>query len=285
MSPSVWSLSSRRRHAAHRPSADADASADILSLLRDGDGADLDERVESLAFECLADGMADERVMSLLRVLGWRDDFTCFAVGGTPDTGIAASRQVIRDAVHDLGGARCVIGARGDWCVALVEMRGAVTPEVTCTAMSAAFSTQAPLCLGSVRSQVEGARQVVQGVLSALVAAAAVTPLPRPMRADDVLPERTLLGDEDAREELYSSVYLSLKGDNPDDPTLSTVTTFLKSGNSLETTAKELNVHPNTVRYRLKRAAETTGWDATDPREGYVLHTAIALGLMRDARG
>jgi sugar diacid utilization regulator len=27
--------------------------------------------------------------------------------------------------------------------------------------------------------------------------------------------------------------------------------------------AKELNVHPNTVRYRLKRAAETTGWDAT----------------------
>ena len=92
-----------------------------------------------------------------------------------------------------------------------------------------------------------------------------------------------LLGDEDARNELVNEVYRSLRGDNADDPTLTTVSTFLKSGNSLETTAKELNVHPNTVRYRLKRAAETTGWDATDPREGYVLQTAIALGLMKDA--
>ena len=37
-------------------------------------------------------------------------------------------------------------------------------------------------------------------------------------------------------------------------------------------------MHPNTVRYRLKRAADTTGWDATDPREAYVLRTAISLG-------
>ena len=57
---------------------------------------------------------------------------------------------------------------------------------------------------------------------------------------------------------------------------------FLRNGSSLENTAKELNVHPNTVRYRLKRAAETTGWDATDPRDAYVLTTALAIGRMRD---
>ena len=45
------------------------------------------------------------------------------------------------------------------------------------------------------------------------------------------------------------------------------MSTFLRNGGSLETTAKELSVHPNTVRYRLKRAAETTGWDAADARE------------------
>ena len=50
----------------------------------------------------------------------------------------------------------------------------------------------------------------------------------------------------------------------------------------MENTAKELNVHPNTVRYRLKRAAETTGWDATDPRDAYVLTTALAIGRMRE---
>ena len=196
---------------------------------------------------------------------------------------MADSGRVIRESVRDLGGSHCVIGMRGAWCVALVEMQSAVTPEVACTAMAEAFHDQAPLCLGPVCQQVEGARRSVQSVLSALAAAPALASLPRPMRADDVLPERALLGDADARDELVETVYRSLKGDNADDPTLATVSAFLKSGNSLETTAKELNVHPNTVRYRLKRAAESTGWDATDPRESYVLQTAIALGLMRDA--
>ena len=187
----------------------------MLTLLRGGEGDTLDARVESVAFECLADGLADDRVMSLLRVLGWRDDFTCFTLAGTPAKGISDSSRLIREAIRNLGGSNCIIGVRGTWCVALVEMQSAVTPEVACTAMT--------------------------------------------------------------------DVYRSLRGDNADDPTLATVSTFLKSCNSLETTAKELNVHPNTVRYRLKRAAETTGWDATDPREGYVLQTAIALGLMKDA--
>ena len=102
------------------------------------------------------------------------------------------------------------------------------------------------------------------------------------VRADELLPERALLGDDYAREELYQNVYRVLHGDNPDDPTFVTVSTFLRNGSSLENTAKDLNVHPNTVRYRLKRAAETTGWDATDPRDAYVLTTALAIGRMRD---
>ena len=57
-----------------------------------------------------------------------------------------------------------------------------------------------------------------------------------------------------------------------------TVSSFLESGRSLEITARMLNVHPNTVRYRLKRMADTTGWDATNPRDATVLTTAIALG-------
>lgn len=272
MSPSMWSKP-RRRHARN-------ADDDVLALLQSrGDG-----QLEALTFECLADGVADDRVMSLMRVLGWRDGFTCFTLAGTPENGFEATRDGVRTAVSDLGGDACLIGSRGPVCVALVAVRGAVTPEVTCTTVSPLFAGDAPLCLGPTRRDVEGASRAVVAVLTALAAAPAVDSLPRPMRADDVLPERALLGDRDALDELYDSVYLSLRGENADDPTLGTVTAFLRSGNSLETTAKELNVHPNTVRYRLKRAAETTGWDATDPREAYVLQTAIAVGLMRDAR-
>ena len=130
---------------------------------------------------------------------------------------------------------------------------------------------------------VEGACRTVQAVRSAIAAAPALPQVPRPMRADDVLPERALLGDQDAVDELVNTVYASLQTAGPDDPTLETVSTFLRNGGSLETTAKELSVHPNTVRYRLKRAAETTGWDAADAREAYVLRTAIALGRMHTA--
>lgn len=275
MTPSMWSKP-RRRHARN-------ADGDLLTLLQErGDG-----QIEAVVFECLVEGVTDDRVMSLLRALGWHDGFACFAIAGTPEHSFAATVEHVRGAVRDLGGEQCLCGQRGAVCVALIAVHGAVTPEVTCTAVSGAFNDDAPLCLGPVREGVEGASRAVCGVLSALSATPAIGPelgaLPRPMRTDDVLPERALLGDQDARDELYDSVYLSLKGQNADDPTLSTVAAFLRTGNSLEATAKELNVHPNTVRYRLKRAAETTGWDATNPRESYVLHTAIAIGLMRDA--
>ena len=136
--------------------------------------------------------------------------------------------------------------------------------------------------LSPVRSGVAGASHALRETLFSLQAAPALSTQSRPLRADELLPERALLGDDYAREELYRNVYRVLRGDNPDDPTYLTVSTFLRYGSSLENTAKELNVHPNTVRYRLKRAAETTGWDATDPRDAYVLTTALAIGRMRE---
>ena len=108
MTPSVWPLSQHRRSSEHRQGA----SDDMLALLRGGEGDTLDARVESVAFECLADGLADERVMSLLRVLGWRDDFTCFTVAGTPAKGIGDSSRLIREAIRNLGGSNCNNGER-----------------------------------------------------------------------------------------------------------------------------------------------------------------------------
>lgn len=54
--------------------------------------------------------------------------------------------------------------------------------------------------------------------LFSLQAAPSLSTQSRPLRADELLPERALLGDEVAREELYRNVYLVLHGDNEDDP-------------------------------------------------------------------
>jgi len=44
-------------------------------------------------------------------------------------------------------------------------------------------------------------------------------------------------------------------------------------------------VHPNTVRYRLKRISEVIGWDATGAREALILQCALIVGSIAEPEG
>ena len=55
---------------------------------------------------------------------------------------------------------------------------------------------------------------------------------------------------------------------------------YLEQGDSLEATARLLFVHPNTVRYRLRRVTELTGIVPGDGRGGFTLWTAVVLGRL-----
>ncbi|GMA31017.1 PucR family transcriptional regulator [Litorihabitans aurantiacus] len=66
-------------------------------------------------------------------------------------------------------------------------------------------------------------------------------------------------------------------------PLVETLAAYLESGRSLEAAARALFVHPNTVRYRLRRIAQVSGWDAADAREGFVLQVALVLGRLAGA--
>ncbi|MGZ4638264.1 MAG: helix-turn-helix domain-containing protein, partial [Actinomycetes bacterium] len=59
-----------------------------------------------------------------------------------------------------------------------------------------------------------------------------------------------------------------------------TVSAFLEQAASLEAAARLLFVHPNTVRYRLRRVGEITGYAPTDPRQAFALRLALALGRL-----
>jgi DNA-binding PucR family transcriptional regulator len=97
-----------------------------------------------------------------------------------------------------------------------------------------------------------------------------------------LLPERALDGDESARVELIADVYEPLLRGGA--ALLDTVMTYLEQGNSLEATARLLFVHPNTVRYRLRRVTEMTGINPGDGRGGYTLWTAVVLGRLAHKR-
>jgi DNA-binding PucR family transcriptional regulator len=59
-----------------------------------------------------------------------------------------------------------------------------------------------------------------------------------------------------------------------------TLDAYLDSGGAIEACARKLFVHPNTVRYRLKRITDFTGRDPTVPRDAYILRVATTLGRL-----
>ena len=63
---------------------------------------------------------------------------------------------------------------------------------------------------------------------------------------------------------------------------LHTLAVYVEGGGALEACARALYVHPNTVRYRLRRIGEITGHSPTDPRDSFVLRTALVASRLQD---
>jgi DNA-binding PucR family transcriptional regulator len=130
--------------------------------------------------------------------------------------------------------------------------------------------------LGPAVPALVDASQSARAALAGFAVARAWRHAPRPVEADDLLPERALAGDPLAKQTLVDKIFRPLQQHSAD--LVATLWSYLDNGRSLEATARELFVHPNTVRYRLKRVSEVIGWDATGPREALILQTALVLG-------
>ena len=59
-----------------------------------------------------------------------------------------------------------------------------------------------------------------------------------------------------------------------------TASTYLERTPSLEATARAMFIHPNTVRYRLRRIADVTGFSPTDARGAFTLRVGLVLGRL-----
>ena len=104
------------------------------------------------------------------------------------------------------------------------------------------------------------------------------TGAPRPVLARELLPERALIGDASAIAALHTDVMRPLAEAGP---TLTeTLDAYLDCGGAIEACARKLFVHPNTVRYRLRRIADFTGRDPAVPRDAYVLRVAATVGRL-----
>jgi DNA-binding PucR family transcriptional regulator len=135
-----------------------------------------------------------------------------------------------------------------------------------------------PVVTGPVVDGLAHAGESAAAALAGLRAAPAWPEAPRPVAADALLAERALDGDPLARAQLYDRVAVPLQSAGGE--VLETVRAVLNSGRNLEASARSIFVHPNTVRYRLKRATDLTGLSATDPRGSWTLQVALTLAQL-----
>jgi DNA-binding PucR family transcriptional regulator len=168
-----------------------------------------------------------------------------------------------------------MVGVHGERLV--LVFGGAADPGTIAGRLLSVFGP-GPVVIGPAAADLRDAARVTQAALSALRAVPAWPGAPRPVAADALLPERAVLGDSDAREELIETIYLPLLAAG--DVLLQTVTTFLDNGGALESTARSLFVHANTVRARLRRVTEICGEVPTDGRGAFVLRVAIVFGAL-----
>ena len=139
-----------------------------------------------------------------------------------------------------------------------------------------------PVVAGPASTDLAAAGGAVAEALAGLAAAPGHPDAPRPVHAADLLPERALCGDPAARRRLTDDVLAPLHDAGGE--LLRTLSAYLEGGGSLEGCARALYVHPNTVRYRLRRIGELVGRSPTDPREAFVLRAALVADRVGRAR-
>ena len=261
------------------------AAADVYARAAEARGL-WDARLEALVVDSILSGEYDNELPSRIAALGWNGHGeVCVLVGTTPR--IVDVDQIRRTARHV--DADVLIGVQGNRLVVVI---GRATPEgedqssapshtfqQIAEALEPSFGT-GHLVLGPEVPDVVDAGKSAKAALAGFAVARSWRNAPRPTLADDLLPERALAGDPLARGTLVSRIYKPLKAHNPE--LLVTLWAYLDNGRSLEATARELFVHPNTVRYRLKRISDVIGWDATGAREALILQTALIVGSIAE---
>ncbi|CAB4637162.1 unannotated protein [freshwater metagenome] len=259
------------------------SAADVYAKAAEARGL-WDARLEALVVDTILSGESEHELSSRISALGWRArGSVAVMIGGFNEaTDVDALRRSARRHSADV-----LIGIHGDRLIVVVgttpsdtgSTRAPVSLFELCKVFVDSFGP-GEVVVGTEVPSISEATLSAKSALAGIAVVGAWAKAPRPISADDLLAERALAGDMLAKNTLLNKIYRPLSKNSPD--LLETLVAYLESGRSLELAARELFVHSNTVRYRLKRIVEMIGWDATGARESFVLQVATVLGAMTE---
>jgi len=250
------------------------AAARVYARAAESRGA-WDARLQALLVDALLRGESPDVVASRAAALSWADaPPVAVTVGRSPGGEAAAVLHTVYRAARRIG-IEVLGGVHGDRLV--LVFGGVADPLGAAEKLLVAFG-DGPVVVGPAVPSLDEATESARAALAGYRAAAAWPTAPRPVAADDLLPERALAGDTEARRILRHTAYGALVRTGGE--LLETLDAFFAAGGVLESAARALFVHPNTVRYRLKRIAEATGLSPLSPRDAYALRIALTIGRL-----
>ncbi len=244
-------------------------TADVYAAAAEARGA-WDARLEAGVVDALVRGHAGELTLSRAGSLGWlRADWVVAVATPAP---VSFDLLPLRTAARHSG-----IGLlAGEAASALVVIVGGLTSLDAALEQVIAALPDAPVVVGPQAADLSTAAPSVQEALAGLAAVRAWPQAPRPVAASALLAERAVLGEASARRRILEEVYRPLAAAGGD--LLATAAAYLEGGGSVEGAGRALFLHPNTVRYRLRKVVDVSGYDITDPRDGLVVRVSLVLG-------
>lgn len=258
------------------------AAAAVYASAAESRGA-WDTRLEALVVDAVVRGDTGSDLQSRAATLNWDATAPATVIVGTPPpeesvavigTVHTTARKHHRAALAVVQGERLVMVVSG-------ELHDGKGHDAFLDELMESFSA-GPVVIGPTTPTLGAAHFSAVEALAGMEAVAGWRGAPRPVFAGELLPERALLGDTAAVAALNERLIhpLSVTGT----ALAETLDVYLDSGGAVETCARQLFVHPNTVRYRLKRISEITGRDPTNPRDAYVLRVAATVGRLAQTR-
>ncbi|MBK9475644.1 MAG: helix-turn-helix domain-containing protein [Tetrasphaera sp.] len=249
------------------------AAAQVYAQAAEARGA-WDARLESLVVDAVIRGEADESMQSRAAALGWGElSAVTVVVGGTPPGGGLVD-ELHRAARRE--GCESLVAVHGQRTICIV---GQVRDDLAAARALMAHLGDGPVVVGPVVPHLFAAGRSARAAISGYASAPAWPSAPRPVRADDLLAERALNGEQPARGALVARVVRALE-ESGGAHLLETAAAYLDHDRGVEGTARALFVHANTVRYRLGSIAKTIGYDLTDPHDAQTVRIALALSRL-----
>lgn len=238
-----------------------------------------DARLEAMVVDAIVRGDADESVVSRASTLGWVSPSpgVCVVIGSVPeDPGSAV--EAIRASASGRG-MDLLAAPQGERLVLVIGTDCGTAEELVSqvTEFADEFG-DGQVVVGPIVASLMDASRSARAAMSGLRAVRAWPEAPRTITAERLLPERALAGDGHARRALAVELFQPLVAAGGD--LVPTLTAYFANSGSIEATARELFVHANTVRYRLRRVVEVTGYSPTDSRDAYALRLALTLGRL-----